>query len=51
MSKKAQQRATRRVRLLKVVQSPPPPEPRLRMFPPVCEPFYLPELLGLMPDC
>lgn len=52
MSKKAQQRAARRVRLLKFVQSPPPQsEPRPRVFPPVREPFYLPDLLGFTPQC
>ncbi|GAA0505439.1 hypothetical protein [Deinococcus depolymerans] len=52
MSKKAQQRAARRTRLLKFVQAPPPPlEPRHRVFPPVREPFYLPDLLGFTPEC
>ncbi|MCD0164436.1 hypothetical protein [Deinococcus sp. 12RED42] len=51
MSKKAQQRAARRARLLKFVQSPPQPEPKPRMFPPVREPFYLPDLLGFTPQC
>ncbi len=52
MSKKAQQRAARRARLLKFVQSPPrQPEYRPRVFPPVREPFYLPDLLGFTPQC
>lgn len=52
MSKKAQQRAARRARLLKFVQSPPPqPELKPRVFPPVREPFYLPDLLGFTPEC